>query len=131
MNRTALLIRRVGVAIVALVMVAPYVTSASTGMIGTDQVIRAEQTRLDRAVLLAALDRDEVLGQLVALGVDPADARNRIMRLTDDEIAALNERMKELPAGGNAWAAVGIIFIILVITDALGFTDVFTFVRSR
>lgn len=125
------IIRRLGVVFVALALTAPQVTPATAAMIGTDQVIRAEQVRLDHDQLLKALDGKVVQDQLIALGVDPADARERISRLTDEEIAALNERMKELPAGSGALAALVVVFVVLVITDALGYTDVFTFVRSR
>jgi hypothetical protein len=43
------------------------------------------------------------------------------------------DQIEELPAGGNfligVLVAVGIIVVILAITDALGYTDVFTFIR--
>lgn len=123
--------RRLGTALIALAVSAPYVAPATAAMIGTDQVIRAEQTRIDRDRLLKALEGKAVQEQLVALGVDPKSAHERVLRLTDEEIAALNERMKDMPAGSGALAALAAVFIILVITDALGYTDVFTFVRPR
>lgn len=49
--------------------------------------------------------------------------------LTDAEVTRINERVAELPAGGSALGVVLFIFIVFIITDSLGVTDIFTFVR--
>ncbi|MDD3518169.1 MAG: PA2779 family protein [Chromatiales bacterium] len=103
-------------------------TVQASSLVGTGTLLEA-QSSFDRERLLGALDREDVQRQLVALGVDPADARLRVERLTADELVALNERMAELPAGGNALGIIALVFIVLIITDALGYTDVFSFVR--
>jgi len=58
----------------------------------------------------------------------------RIASLTDEEIAQINEKIDSMPAGGNAGGAIlGVIvfiFIVLLVTDILGFTKVFNFTRS-
>ena len=76
------------------------------------------------------LERNEVQAQLVALGVDPMMAKERVRQMTNDEIALLESQLEELPAGSGIGGALVAIFLILVITDMLGATDVFTFVDS-
>ena len=49
--------------------------------------------------------------------------------LSDDEVAQLAARMDSLPAGGEIIGALVLIFIILLITDILGFTKVFPFTK--
>lgn len=127
--RRAPLFRRLGTAVIGLALIAPHAAPLSAAMIGTGEVIHAEASRLDQGRLLEALDREDVQHQLVALGVSPEDARERVSRLTSEEIAALESRVAELPAGGDALALVAAIFIVLVVTDALGYTDIFSFVR--
>jgi len=79
------------------------------------------------------LAKQEVQEKLAALGVSNADIKERIAKLTDEEISQINQKIDELPAGGDIGAVVGVlafIFIVLLITDILGFTKVFTFTRS-
>ncbi|TPW09573.1 MAG: hypothetical protein FD130_2475, partial [Halothiobacillaceae bacterium] len=50
-------------------------------------------------------------------------------KMTDSEVAQLNSRIAELPAGGDVLGLVVFLFVFFVITDAIGITDIFTFVR--
>ena len=107
---------------------------ARAGMIGTQQVVAAQGAAEDRARLDAALQRDDVRAQLQAFGVDPADARDRVASLSDAEVRLLADRAGELPAGSSALGAVIgatiFVFIVLLVTDILGYTDVFPFVTK-
>lgn len=77
------------------------------------------------------LAREDVARQLVRLGVDPAAAQARVAALTDTEIARIDQHLDQLPAGGSSViGALVFIFVLLVITDILGFTKVFPFTRS-
>ena len=50
--------------------------------------------------------------------------------MTDAEIAQINQRIAEMPAGGSSVLGVLlIIFIVFVITDVLGATDIFPFIK--
>jgi hypothetical protein len=72
-----------------------------------------------------------VARQLVRLGVDPAAAQARVAALTDTEISRIDQHLDQLPAGGSSViGALVFIFVLLVITDILGFTKVFPFTRS-
>jgi hypothetical protein len=105
---------------------------ALAGMIGTEEVASSQALPSDRATLVALLERDEVQRQLEAMGVDPADAQARVAALTDDQARDLAARFDELPAGGVD--VLGVLFtvaIVLLVTDLLGLTNIYPFMRTR
>ena len=104
---------------------------AQASMIGTEAVAGADEVENQREELRSLLEREDVREQLVAWGVDPADAEARVDALTPAELQALSERMEDDPAGAGVSSIVGaalIVFLILLITDILGYTSVFPFV---
>lgn len=99
---------------------------ASAAIIATDEV--AASAERDR--VKSFLDRAEVQAQMQALGVNPQAALARVEALSDDEVAALAGRFEQLPAGGtDIVSALLLVFIILLITDILGFTKIFPFTK--
>lgn len=99
---------------------------ASAGIIATDQV--AASAERDR--VKALLDRTEMRERMQALGVSPQAARDRVDALSDEEVAALAGRIDQLPAGGSDLLTVAlIVFLVLLLTDILGYTKVFPFTR--
>ncbi len=76
------------------------------------------------------LQAEQIQQQLIELGVDPEAASLRISQMTSDEIAELNHNLEQLPAGSGIIGALVTVFIVLVITDMLGATDVFPFVKN-
>lgn len=73
----------------------------------------------------AVLAREDVREQLIALGVDPADAAERVAQLPDGELAELADQMEELPAGGSALAIIGAVFLVLMILELTGVINIF------
>lgn len=104
--------------------------TAQAAMISTDQHQAANAADSGQARLAAALDRPDVVAQLEKMGVSPQDARQRAAALTDTEAAGLADKIETLPAGADILGTLGAIFIILLITDILGFTKIFPFTRS-
>jgi hypothetical protein len=100
-------------------------------LVGTEAVVQTLQTQQERDRLRAALDRVDVQQRLVALGVDPAQVQARVDALTDDEASRLAKQMDELPAGGDALGLLVFVFLVLLITDVLGLTDIFPFVKKQ
>ena len=99
---------------------------AQAAMIGTEALTGSPA----HARIAAALDRAEVQAQLRASGVDPAEAKARAAALSDAEAAELAARIDSLPAGGvSVLGALLLIFLVLLVTDILGFTKVFPFTR--
>ena len=109
-------------------------TQAQAALVGTSQIIDQGYQEVERDRLRAFLDRAEVRDQLEALGVDRGIARARIDSLTNEEVADIVDRLDQLPAGGDGFAtlvgAALLVFIILLITDLLGLTDIFPFVKK-
>lgn len=107
--------------------------TAQAGMIASAQV--AQETMApasvgDRAKVMAALSRPEVQAELVKHGVDPAQAQARVAALSDDEVARLAHDLDNAPAGAGIVGAIVLVFLVLLVTDILGFTKVFPFTRS-
>ena len=107
---------------------------APAKMVTTDQVIEESSPSDDRERVRDFLARDDVQDQLALLGVDPDEAASRVDSLSDEEIRQIAGKMDELPAGegglGIVVGAILIIFLVLLITDILGVTDVFPFVKK-
>lgn len=100
---------------------------AAAGIVTTDQIY----TSAERDRVMSFLDRADVQAQMQALGVDPQATRARVDALTDHEVAKLSGQIDQLPAGGDSILGILFaIFIILLITDILGFTKVFPFTRA-
>lgn len=95
-------------------------------IVSTEQAI--VMTERDAVVerVTAALQRDEVREQLVALGVDPDQAVERVNGLTADELAAIDGQLADLPAGGSLLGVLGILLVVLIILDLVGVTNVFS-----
>ncbi len=99
---------------------------ASAAIVTTDQVTASAQRERVRSFL----DRQEVRAKLESLGVDANAAKARVDALTDQEATDLAARIDQLPAGGDVLGVIFAVFVILLITDILGFTKVFPFTRA-
>lgn len=116
------------VMLTTLVLVLPQ-QSAFAGLVGTDQLLAQEQAAPERARLAAFLDRADVLAQLQSMGVTPREAKARVYALSDEEAHQLAGKLDQFPAGGDVLSLLFTVFVILLVTDILGFTKVFTFTR--
>ena len=96
------------------------------GMLPTEAAV----ANTDRVQILSVLDRDDVRAQLQANGVSPADVKARVAAMTDEEARQLAGQIDSLPAGGDILGILLTVFIVLLITDILGFTKIFPFTRS-
>ena len=117
-----------------LICFAPFAVFASVtqaAMIGTDQVISSTQAQTDRAQLKDTLSRVDLTEQLRSAGVDPVQLQDRVDSLTDEEVAMLNEQFDQLPAGSGILGLAVFVFVVLLITDILGYTNTFPFVESK
>jgi len=113
----------------ALLLTLLPVTPLMAGMLDTGALLHAATAGAERAALVQRLDAPDVRDALTRMGVAPDDAEARVARLTEAEIADLNARLDQLPAGAGALEAVLIVFLIFVITDAIGLTNIFAFVK--
>ena len=109
--------------------------AARAALVGTEQLVSPSQAEADRARVVAFVARQDVREEMRRMGVSPDEAAARVAVMSDMEIAKVAARIDEAPAGqGAAGAVIGAIvtiFIILLITDLLGLTDVFPFVKRN
>ena len=103
---------------------------AQAGMLSTDQAVASPA----RERIASLLERHELQDRLAAYGVKASDVKARIAAMTDDEVAQLAGQIGQAPAGGDAAGAlIGaavLVFLVLLITDILGYTHVFPFTKS-
>ena len=111
------------------------VISAKAGLIGTEDVINTLKAETSRSRITAFLDRQDVQESFLKKGIDPLQAKKRVDSLTDQEVSQICKVLDQLPAGGDGVGtvvgAIVLIFLILLLTDILGFTHVFPFVRHN
>ena len=118
--------------ILILLLAVPY-HPVFAAMIGTETVIEMARGQKTRDCLNRIMTREDVQTVFASYGINPLEAKARLDTLSDVEIMRLFDQIEQLPAGGSdlgvAFIAVGVIFIVLFITDLLGYTDVFSFTR--
>ena len=103
---------------------------ANATMVSTAEVVHSVQAQQDISRIHEALSRDEVKQQLSQLGVAPALVQARVDALSDDEAQQLAQQLDQMPAGSGVVGALLFIFVVLLITDLLGFTSVFPFTKK-
>ena len=120
--------------VILMVLVAVPYQSVLAAMIETeatlDITLKGQEAR---NAIKTILVREDAQAVLRAQGIDPLEAMARVDSLTDAEAQRIVDEIEELPAGAGFFVTfllvVGIIVVILIITDAMGYTNVFTFVR--
>ena len=101
-------------------------STASAGVIGTEAYLASQARAGHLADINSALARADVQAQLIALGVDPANAATRAAALPDAELAQVAGQLQALPAGGDGLLAViGVVFVVLLILELTGVIDIF------
>jgi len=111
------------------------VQTAQARMVDTGTVIETHQNQVNRQRVEAFLGREDVQKAMVLQGVDLAEAHNRVAALSDAEVEKISSNIDRLPAGGDAVGSIVgaavFIFVVLLITDLLGLTHVFSFVNHE
>ena len=121
--------------IISLLLLACFITvsfsnSAFAAIVTTTDIVNGQTVQLDKQRIFELLARDDVRSQLIAMGVNPDDAVKRVESMTDQEVEVFAQNMQELPAGGDVLGVLLIIFLVLLFTDIMGYTDVFPFVKK-
>ena len=102
---------------------------AQAAMIGNQQIISQNQSQQTRDSLQQLFEQQAAQQQLQAWGVSPDRIKSRIDSLTDTELARINQQVSDLNAGGNILGILLVIFVVFIITDVIGATDIFPFVH--
>jgi len=105
---------------------------ARAALVGTEEVLRQANPSADREKVTTFLQRQDVRQQLISLGVDPREVDQRVAALSDQEISKIAGKIDQMPAGQGVVGAILItaliVFIVLLVTDILGYTHIFPFV---
>jgi len=120
--------RPIAVLLSLLLALAPMIP-AQAAMIGNEQIINQHQQGQTRDSLQQLLQQQSARQQLQALGVSPDLVKSRIDSLTDSELARINRHVDTLDAGGSILGILLVIFVVFVITDVIGATDIFPFIH--
>ncbi|MFW6114684.1 MAG: PA2779 family protein [Thermodesulfobacteriota bacterium] len=119
-----------GVVIIVFALTVTWVP-AHAALVSTAEIINQDQGTCGREDLTMLLERSEVRAALESWGVSGEEAQARVDTLTDQEITQLADHFDKMPAGGSALGtlvgAALFVFLVLLITDILGYTDVFPF----
>lgn len=109
--------------------------TVQAAMVETETVLRLSTVKTVRENFNQFLKREDVKTIMMAQGINPMEAKARVDSLSDAEIMNIADKMDQLPAGGSALEVIIggaiVIFIVLLITDILGYTDVFTFIKKH
>ena len=121
-------------AVIMFLISAP-VQSVSAAMIDTETIMDSARGREAREYLHQLMARKDIQAAIVAHGIDADEAWARLNSLSDDEVIRIADQIDQLLAGGGLAEFLLIIilvgFIVLVILDLTGVTDVFTFIKSQ
>ncbi len=107
-------------------IVSGLIPAARASLVPTQTLIAAEAEESTRAQIQEMLSRDDVRTELIRLGVEPDMAGERIAALTPAELQQLQRHIDQLPAGGSVIAVIGVVFLVLLILELVGVTNIFT-----
>lgn len=121
-----MLLKQTFAALIAVTLVSGTCSQAYAGVITTQQALSAEARATTEQQVRTALARDDVRQAMQHYGVSPVDADARIASLSDAELLQLQGQVDRLPAGGDGLLAVlGIVFVVLLILELVGVTNIF------
>jgi hypothetical protein len=108
---------------------AGFSTTVAAAVVSTGDAFAMEQSAAGASERLAevraVMARDDVQQAMIRLGVDPVEADLRVAALSGPELAQLQGQLEQLPAGGSLLALIGAVFVVLLILELTGVTDIF------
>jgi hypothetical protein len=106
--------------------------SAYGAIVETETILNEAQVQSARSYLKQLLARQDIQNALTAQGINPAEAGARIDSLSNAEAMHAADQFEQLNAGSGFLETFLILafltFLILLITDIAGYTDIFPFV---
>jgi hypothetical protein len=131
MQRMTSIARPVGHMLIAVMLLLGIQLPARAALVDTGTLLQAPRDDAAHARLHQLLDRSDLRQMLADRGVDAAALQHRVNALTDDEARALAARIDAAPAGGADALVIGaVVFLVLLFTDIMGYTDIFPFVKK-
>jgi hypothetical protein len=109
----------------ALALVPATLPYAQAEIVDTPVVLSAASRTAQLDKLEATLQRADVAAQLEQFGVGADAVQQRLQAMTDAELQAFAQRLDQAPAGGDGFALVGVVFVVLIILELVGVIDIF------
>jgi len=104
-------------------------------MVPTEDTFCPMKAQDVRDHLKTLISRNDIKNAMISQGIDPDEAKARVDSLSDSEVIEVADKIEQLPAGGGVFGAIIgaalIVFLVLLVTDLLGYTDVFPFIKSQ
>jgi hypothetical protein len=122
--------RLIAAALIPCMLLAGVPMTAQAGIVSTEQAMVTSTGHADRERVGHFFAREDVQAALQAQGVDVNDAIERVKAMSDAEVAQLADRVDQAPAGAGVVGVLLTVFVVLVVTDLLGWTSVFPFTRN-
>jgi Family of unknown function (DUF6627) len=95
------------------------------GVVSSSELINAELRGERISKIETLLAQDDVANQLQQLGVSPDLVAQRVQNMSDAELLELVNGIDNQVAGSDGVAIVGAVFIVLIILELVGVTDIF------
>jgi len=117
--------------ILSMVILVSSVLSVSVhaDYIDNPELFTSEQNQLDKAQLKDFFSTAQAQEKLIEMGVPPELAMKRIDQLTPQEVATFNQNVENMPAGSGVLGIIVLFAVIFIITDVIGATDIFPFIK--
>lgn len=109
---------------IALISVG-WVQVSVADVIGTQYIIESETRAATIGKVEQLLVQEQVAEQLQTFGVDADDVSLRLQGMTTAELLSLEGKLDSQIAGGDALAVIGTVFLVLLILELVGVTDIF------
>lgn len=101
-------------------------TAVVAAPIGTDTLVQLDQRGELLSRIQTGLARDDVRAEFLSRGVSPVEVDARLAALSNEELQLVAQQLDELPAGGSVLAVIGVVFVVLLILELVGVTNVFS-----
>jgi len=121
-------IKKLALSVLVIVGVMSLGIPAQAAMVGTGQIVGvAGGQTLDPVTMQQK--RDWIQVQLEVAGISPADSALRVSSMSNEQVIQVHQRIDEMPAGAGTAGTILLVFAILAVTDLMGVTDIFPFIR--
>jgi hypothetical protein len=109
----------------------------NAAMISTESQLRIAPQSDDQEVQKDRLQKSletatasvEVRKWLASRGVSPEYIEQRIAAMTPEELRHFNAEMENMPAGSGVLGVIIVVFVILIVLDLLGTTNIFPVIK--
>ncbi|SMP86874.1 hypothetical protein SAMN06313486_10417 [Epsilonproteobacteria bacterium SCGC AD-308-P11] len=116
-----------------LLSVSLFTQVLSAQIASTDSILGQSVSESSKDKLVQMISREDVSKRFQELGVDSKIIEARVASMTDEEASKIAYHIDTLPAGADAGmsiiGAIVFVFIVLLITDIVGVTKVFSFTK--